>query len=163
MPEQTKVCTKCSLLKQLAEFPRRKTAQDGRASACLGCKKIYRDEHRDRLRQHAKDYHAAHPELANNRAKLQLYGLSLDDIAQMVEEQDGLCPLCKLPIEDKKYGRSVDHNHKCCPGRKSCGKCVRGILHMGCNKNLGVIEQWADLGRVTLSDELLAYTRRGMP
>lgn len=163
MPERTKVCTKCGLPKQLAKFPRRKTAKDGRASACLACKKIYRDENRDRLRQHAREYHAANPELAIGRNKQLLYGMSLDDIEQMVKDQGGLCPLCELPLGDGKYDRSVDHNHKCCPGKKACPKCVRGITHRGCNSKLGTVERWADQGLLTLSDKLLAYVQRGLP
>jgi len=28
----------------------------------------------------------------------------------------------------------VDHDHNCCNGVKSCGKCVRGIICNRCNK-----------------------------
>lgn len=31
----------------------------------------------------------------------------------------------------------VDHDHLCCPGGKTCGKCVRGKLCAGCNIGLG--------------------------
>jgi hypothetical protein len=27
----------------------------------------------------------------------------------------------------------VDHDHRCCPGAHSCGKCVKGLLCEGCN------------------------------
>lgn len=38
-------------------------------------------------------------------------------------------------------GLHVDHNHKCCPGQKSCGKCVRGILCNYCNSTLGYAKE----------------------
>lgn len=33
---------------------------------------------------------------------------------------------------------SIDHDHNCCPGNKSCGKCIRGVLCRGCNSGLGM-------------------------
>jgi hypothetical protein len=32
--------------------------------------------------------------------------------------------------------RCVDHDHRCCPGKVSCGKCVRGLLCNPCNKGV---------------------------
>ena len=32
----------------------------------------------------------------------------------------------------------VDHDHACCLGAKSCGRCVRGFLCGGCNAGIGL-------------------------
>jgi hypothetical protein len=34
----------------------------------------------------------------------------------------------------------VDHDHRCCPGDYSCGRCVRGLTHEACNRRLGQVE-----------------------
>lgn len=31
----------------------------------------------------------------------------------------------------------VDHDHRCCPGKYSCGECVAGFLCTNCNNGLG--------------------------
>lgn len=34
----------------------------------------------------------------------------------------------------------IDHDHNCCPGARSCGKCVRDILCISCNTLIGKLE-----------------------
>lgn len=31
------------------------------------------------------------------------------------------------------YNFAIDHDHRCCPGERSCGQCVRGIVCRACN------------------------------
>lgn len=45
------------------------------------------------------------------------------------------CELC-----GSEENLSIDHDHACCPGSYSCGKCVRGVLCSECNSKLGVVE-----------------------
>lgn len=62
------------------------------------------------------------------------YGLSAADWDAQVEAQGGLCPVCLDPLAGKLQG---DHDHDCCPGVRTCGKCFRGILHQKCNTGIG--------------------------
>jgi hypothetical protein len=38
----------------------------------------------------------------------------------------------------------VDHDHACCPGKNSCGSCVRGVLCQRHNKALGFVSDSTD-------------------
>lgn len=66
------------------------------------------------------------------------YNLTEERFAGMLEAQGGGCAICKSPEPGGPHGRfCVDHDHACCPGQGSCGKCVRGILCTRCNSGLG--------------------------
>lgn len=53
-----------------------------------------------------------------------------------------------------KYPTDIDHDHSCCPGSYSCGKCIRGLLCRKCNTHLHPLEDPKRLA------ELLDYLRR---
>ena len=61
-------------------------------------------------------------------ARWKTKGLTVDH--GMVEE----CGLCRRT--DQRL--DIDHDHRCCPGQRSCGKCVRGFLCRPCNVGLGM-------------------------
>lgn len=82
--------------------------------------------------------------LANHDRYVQkTYGLAPGQYAALYEAQGGLCAICgpKTGRNGSTKRLAVDHDHACCPGPKSCGKCVRGLLCLGCNKLLGL---WGD-------------------
>lgn len=71
------------------------------------------------------------------------YKLSWAAYCELVDGQDGLCGICSRPETacNSKTGLpmplAVDHDRACCPGRRSCGQCVRGLLCAACNMELG--------------------------
>ncbi len=58
---------------------------------------------------------------------------------KLYEAQGGLCAICGLTTgaSGKSKRMPVDHDHKCCPGPTSCGKCIRGLVCGKCNEILG--------------------------
>jgi hypothetical protein len=69
------------------------------------------------------------------------YSITAEQFEAMKAEQDGRCRICgKLPEDiGSRFTRLVvDHDHKCCPGTTSCGKCVRGLLCSWCNRLIGL-------------------------
>jgi len=79
--------------------------------------------------------------------KKRKYGISWDEYINLHEEQKWLCAICGKVQERKalKHYREgsyleVDHNHKCCSGKITCGKCIRGLLCGRCNRKLAVLE-----------------------
>lgn len=72
------------------------------------------------------------------------YGISLEKYISMLEEQGGSCFLCG---EKNVSGRAlaINHDHSCCPGKKSCGKCVRKLLCRNCNLGLGLFKDRPEL------------------
>jgi hypothetical protein len=64
------------------------------------------------------------------------YHLTIEQYNVILEKQNGVCAICRKPPTPQKR-LCVDHDHKCCSGKISCGKCVRGFLCDNCNRMLG--------------------------
>lgn len=65
------------------------------------------------------------------------YKLTREEWDALLEAQGGGCAICGA-TEPGGLGRfHVDHDHSCCPGNYSCGRCVRGILCNACNPMIG--------------------------
>ena len=80
-----------------------------------------------------------HPERVLNNYRVRTYGLTTLAWIQLFESQGCGCAVCKRMDPTDKNGWQTDHDHSCCPGKKSCGRCVRGILCGPCNKGLGAL------------------------
>lgn len=71
------------------------------------------------------------------------YNITLLQYRELYERQKGVCAICKQPCTRGML--SVDHDHSCCPGRPTCGKCTRGLLCDRCNSSIGKFQDDADL------------------
>lgn len=64
---------------------------------------------------------------------LKKYNISILEYNEMLASQECKCIVCGV----ESFILSVDHDHSCCPGPNSCGKCIRGLLCKKCNSGLG--------------------------
>lgn len=131
-----RACSRCSAVKPLEEFPPNKACAGGRISVCRTCTKA---RHREL---------SASPEWKtkvsywNRKAHLlRFFNLTEDQFEALLTSQGGVCACCGTDQWGSPSGvPAVDHDHSCCPGKRSCGKCVRGLLCMSCNTLAGVFE-----------------------
>lgn len=85
------------------------------------------------------------------------YGISADTYERLEYEQGGSCAICDNPCSSGKR-MAVDHDHSCCSGKRSCGRCVRGLLCAACNQGLGHFKD-----RIDLLESAAAYLRSQEP
>lgn len=88
---------------------------------------------------------------------LQFYGITVERYQKILDSQGGVCAVCGTDEPGGRWGTwCIDHDHSCCPGKRSCGECVRGILCSGCNTGLGKFKD--DPGVLKAA---VAYLERG--
>lgn len=108
-----KSCNVCNKEKKLEKFVKLSTSDDGHAKICKKC---------HRIRQ--KNYREKNPDNYKSSKLKHKYGITLEDLNNMKEEQNHSCKICT-----KEGEMVVDHCH-------DSGE-VRGLLCSGCNKALG--------------------------
>jgi hypothetical protein len=106
--------------------------------------KTYATEHSADIVQRVRAWRAAHPGQARatalaNRLSVR-FKMTPAELDSMWARQAGQCAMCARSLERRPGGFAVDHDHACCPGRDSCGACVRELLCRQCNVALGHVE-----------------------
>jgi hypothetical protein len=84
------------------------------------------------------------------------YGVTREVWNAMLKRQHGTCAISGCDREPAV----IDHDHACCPGEKSCGKCVRALLCHRCNQGLGRFQDSPALLR-SAADYLESFLVRG--
>ena len=93
-------------------------------------------------RMRGTKWHREHPERRLEIARKCAYKITEDTYQGLLIEQQHKCCICKAAFIDgkgnkHKHATCIDHDHACCAGQKSCGKCIRGLICRGCNMMLG--------------------------
>lgn len=146
--ETKKVCNKCGEKKSLDDFSPHKEGKYGRYGHCKACQNVIaRQRREEKARREGRPYlprglseEERQERAARSKRSAHLkwrFGITLDEYEAMLEVQDYRCAICRRHQDDFANRFAVDHDHSCCPGKTSCGKCVRSLLCLPCNAGLG--------------------------
>lgn len=124
-----RTCRSCLVTKPAARFHHNAKCEGGLEKTCKDCKL-----------ERQRKWRYENPEMIQGyRRKSQLrhkFDMEVEDYERLLAAQGGVCRIC---LKACPSGRrlAVDHDHACCPGKVTCGKCIRGLLCTNCNKGLG--------------------------
>lgn len=133
---QSKICPNCQEILPISAF-NKSNRRDGCQTYCRAChNKMQREKYNsDPMQKVKRQIRASRRKeldpLASRRKELKrMYGISLEQYAEMFKKQGEVCAICKNTCKTKK-SLSVDHDHV-------TGK-VRGLLCNKCNIALGAL------------------------
>ena len=115
-----KICIKCNLPKD-----------DFKVNVCKDC-----------VREYKKNWVKRNRIKCTIKERCRIYSISVEDFNNFLEKQKNKCAICKILLDysNRIQTPTIDHDHTCCPGRESCGKCIRGITCSRCNHGLGLFQ-----------------------
>lgn len=148
-------CRICKIVKPIDEYYKEPRNKSGYMSACKVCelarKAANNKKHKEsdpekwaeRRREYVRRYKEKHPDRTaaydHKRNLRRKYGITPEHYADLLEAQGGKCAGCLSEPTNKRF--AVDHDHSCCPGQKTCGQCIRGLLCGNCNTALGLLRE----------------------
>ena len=134
-----KTCGKCGQEKTLSEFHRSSSKKDGVQAHCKVCSlkraTKWNADNRDRRLEYFRN--------TRQRNRATRYGLSEDDLTELLQQNNGSCGICGSNLEPLV----VDHDHET--------RTVRGALCNRCNRGLGHFRDSA-----TLLEAAINYLRQ---
>ena len=123
---KSKVCWTCKIDQPatIEFFYRDKSRPDGISHQCKDCSSEKMKKWRTKNARRNKEY-----------SLVAKYSLTYEEYEAYMALHDWCCDVCSS--EDDLC---IDHDHACCPGKNTCGKCIRGVLCRTCNSALGYIK-----------------------
>jgi hypothetical protein len=162
-----KTCTKCQTLKNFSEFHKYYKSADGYKPHCKSCVREYDLSEHDAKRvfdrkvqgikmqcRWCKEYLESNSFGKNttyckecslkvgHRNNIRRFNLTPEQYIDLSNAQNNVCKICNNS-ENKRL--SIDHDHSCCNGQFSCGKCIRGLICSRCNRTLGMVNDDKEL------------------
>lgn len=122
---KTKFCPRCKNNQDVDKFSKDNRKADGLKGICKPCHVIVGREWKKRQ----------HPDRMKGYA-IKRYNLEIEEYKQMLALQNNKCASCGQPFTNLLPAH-IDHDHGCCNGNRSCGKCVRGLVCPICNRTIG--------------------------
>jgi hypothetical protein len=114
------------------------TAGKGRnGSTRWRCRNYLSDYQRERNKTRPK--RPWDPEKGLDARRRKLYGIGTEEWELLFDSQGRKCAICDAYESPQPW--ATDHDHSCCPGKKSCGACLRGILCSNCNVGIGHLRE----------------------
>lgn len=108
----SKICSKCKIDLPISSFPKGGPNRNNRiGSSCKECNRL--------------------------ASKLSMYKLTLEEFNKLTSKYNGGCYICGR-IGNVMH---IDHDHSCCPGKRTCGRCTRGYLCPSCNHAIGALQE----------------------
>lgn len=121
-----KYCPDCDDVRPVEDFSKESKLKSGLSTYC-----------RTHKNARTRASRRANPGAWRAQRLWQDYKITLEQYQALLDRQNGGCAICATPPDEEWL--SVDHDHACCAGNKSCGKCVRGLLCRSCNLGLGLL------------------------
>ena len=100
---------------------------------CDGCR-LAANKYRRQKRQSDVD------NLGYDPRRFKRHNITKEIYENLLNQHSGKCWICKT--SDATH---IDHDHSCCSGGWSCGKCIRGVLCSNCNTAIGLLKDSQDL------------------
>lgn len=142
--------------------PERSKTIQTRARLRYNEKNASNEEFQKRKREQRRQYYASAKATAarevwkaNNRERMMFvwcrgrcknHGITVERYEELLRAQNGVCGICHQPEQRKGakggiWSLGIDHDHRCCPGRFGCAKCVRGLLCSKCNQAIALFSE----------------------